>query len=38
MAAWSGVEVELDVPNPHTVRFVLAGATVPDFAMEVGEV
>ena len=38
MAAWSGVEAELDVPDPHTVRFVLAGATVPDFAVEVGEV
>jgi phosphoribosylformylglycinamidine synthase subunit PurL len=38
MAAWSSLEAELDVPEPDTVRFVLAGATVPDFAVEVGEV
>ena len=38
MAAWSGVGAELDVPDPETVRFVLAGATVPDFAVEVGQV
>jgi phosphoribosylformylglycinamidine synthase subunit PurL len=38
MAEWSGVEAELDVPDPGTVRFVLAGATVPDFAEVVGAV
>jgi phosphoribosylformylglycinamidine synthase II len=38
MAKWSGVEAEIDVPDPDNVRFVLAGATVPDFAEEVGEV
>jgi phosphoribosylformylglycinamidine synthase II len=38
MAEWSGVEAELDVRDPESVRFVLAGATVPDFAEEVGEV
>jgi phosphoribosylformylglycinamidine synthase subunit PurL len=38
MAAWSGVQAELDVPDAHTVRFVLAGATVPDFAVEVGQI
>jgi phosphoribosylformylglycinamidine synthase len=38
MAEWSGVEAQLDVPDPDTVRFVLAGATVPDFAEEVGRV
>jgi phosphoribosylformylglycinamidine synthase subunit PurL len=36
MAEWSGIEAELDVAEPTTVRFVLAGATVPDFAEEVG--
>jgi phosphoribosylformylglycinamidine synthase subunit PurL len=38
MAEWSGVEAEVDVPEPDTVRFVLAGATVPDFAEEVGSI
>jgi phosphoribosylformylglycinamidine synthase len=38
MAEWSGVTAELDVSDPDTVRFVLAGDTVPDFAEEVGEV
>jgi phosphoribosylformylglycinamidine synthase II len=38
MAEWSGVEAELEVPDPESVRFVLAGATVPDFAEEVGQV
>jgi phosphoribosylformylglycinamidine synthase subunit PurL len=38
MAEWSKVDAELDVPDPDTVRFVLAGATVPDFAVEVGTV
>jgi phosphoribosylformylglycinamidine (FGAM) synthase-like enzyme len=38
MAEWSGVETELDVPEPDTVRFVLAGASVPDFAEEVGRI
>jgi phosphoribosylformylglycinamidine synthase subunit PurL len=38
MAEWSGVEAQLDAPDPDTVRFVLAGATVPDFAEEVGRI
>jgi hypothetical protein len=38
MADWSGVGVEIDVPEPGTVRFVLAGDHVPDFAEEVGTV
>jgi phosphoribosylformylglycinamidine synthase len=38
MAEWSGVEADVDVADPDTVRFVLAGATVPDFAEEVGVV
>jgi phosphoribosylformylglycinamidine synthase II len=38
MAEWSGVEADVDVPDPDTVRFVLAGATVPDFAEMVGAV
>jgi phosphoribosylformylglycinamidine (FGAM) synthase-like enzyme len=38
MAEWSGVEAELDVPDPDTVRFILAGDHVPDFAEEVGRV
>jgi phosphoribosylformylglycinamidine synthase subunit PurL len=38
MADWSGVQIELDVPEPGTVRFVLAGDHVPDFAEEVGRV
>ncbi|HEV3478981.1 MAG TPA: phosphoribosylformylglycinamidine synthase subunit PurL [Gaiellaceae bacterium] len=38
MAEWSGVPAELAVTDPDTVRFVLAGATVPDFAEEVGGV
>ena len=38
MAEWSGVEASLDVPDPDTVRFVLAGDYVPDFAEEVGTV
>jgi hypothetical protein len=29
---------DLDVPNPDTVRFILAGDHVPDFAEEVGQV
>jgi phosphoribosylformylglycinamidine synthase subunit PurL len=36
MAAWSRLDIELDVPGPETVRFVLAGTTVPAFAEEVG--
>jgi phosphoribosylformylglycinamidine synthase subunit PurL len=36
MADWSGVKVDIDVPDPDTVRFVLAGDHVPDFAEEVG--
>jgi phosphoribosylformylglycinamidine synthase subunit PurL len=35
MAEWSGVAADLDVPEPDTVRFVLAGDHVPDFAEEV---
>ena len=38
MAEWSGVEAELDVADPDTVRFVLAGDHVPEFAEEVGTV
>jgi phosphoribosylformylglycinamidine synthase subunit PurL len=38
MAEWSGVEADLDVPDPDTVRFVLAGDHVPEFAEEVGRV
>jgi phosphoribosylformylglycinamidine synthase len=38
MAEWSGVRAEIDVPDPDTVRFVLAGDTVPDFAEEVGRI
>ena len=43
MAEWSGfpsnnVLLGLNVPNPDTVRFVLAGATVPDFAEEVATI
>jgi len=38
MAEWSGVEADIDVPDPDTVRFVLAGDDVPEFAEEVGRV
>ena len=38
MAEWSGVEADLDIADPDTVRFVLAGDHVPDFAEEVGEI
>jgi phosphoribosylformylglycinamidine synthase len=38
MAEWSGVEAVLDIADPDTVRFVLAGDHVPDFAEEVGEI
>jgi phosphoribosylformylglycinamidine synthase subunit PurL len=38
MADWSGVQVDIDVPDPDTVRFVIAGDHVPDFAEEVGRV
>jgi hydrogenase maturation factor len=44
MAEWSGqasnklLLADLDVPSPDTVRFVLAGDHVPDFAEEVGQV
>jgi phosphoribosylformylglycinamidine synthase subunit PurL len=38
MAEWSGVEPEINLPDPDTVRFVLAGDTVPDFAEEVGRI
>jgi phosphoribosylformylglycinamidine (FGAM) synthase-like enzyme len=38
MAEWSGASAELDVPDPDTVRFVLAGDHVPDFAEAVGTV
>jgi phosphoribosylformylglycinamidine synthase subunit PurL len=38
MAEWSGVDAEIDVPDPDTVRFVLAGPRVPEFAEEVGRV
>jgi phosphoribosylformylglycinamidine synthase II len=37
MATWSGVAADVDVPDPDTVRFILAGPTVPEFAEEVGE-
>jgi len=38
MAEWSGVGADLDIADPNTVRFVLAGDHVPDFAEEVGQV
>jgi phosphoribosylformylglycinamidine synthase len=43
MAEWSGTAsnnllLAEDVPSPDTVRFVLAGSHVPEFAEEVGEV
>jgi len=38
MADWSGVEAELEASDPKTVRFVLAGTTVPSFAVQVGEI
>ena len=38
MAEWSGVEAVLDIADPDTVRSVLAGDHVPDFAEEVGEI
>ena len=38
MAEWSGVEADLDIADPDTVRFVLAGDYVPVFAEEVGEI
>ena len=38
MAEWSGVATDLDVPDPDSVRFVLAGDHVPGFAEEVGRV
>ena len=38
MAEWSGVEADLDIADPDTVRFVLAGDHVPVFAEEVGEI
>ena len=38
MAEWSGVSAELDVAHPDTVRFVLVGDHVPDFAEEVGRI
>ncbi len=38
MAEWSGVSAEIAVSDPDTVRFVLAGDHVPDFAEEVGTV
>jgi phosphoribosylformylglycinamidine (FGAM) synthase-like enzyme len=38
MAEWSGVAADLDIADPDTVRFVLAGDHVPDFAEEVGAV
>ncbi len=38
MAEWSGVAADLNVPDPDTVRFVLAGDHVPKFAQEVGTV
>jgi phosphoribosylformylglycinamidine synthase subunit PurL len=38
MAGWSGVSADIDVPDPDTVRFVLAGNHVPEFAEEVGRI
>jgi phosphoribosylformylglycinamidine synthase subunit PurL len=44
MAEWSGeasnklLLPDLDVPNPDTIRFILAGDHVPDFAEEVGQI
>ena len=38
MADWSGLQARVDMANRDTVRFVLAGAELPDFAEEVGAV
>jgi phosphoribosylformylglycinamidine synthase subunit PurL len=38
MAEWSGVSAQVDVSDPDSVRFVLAGNHVADFAEEVGQV
>jgi phosphoribosylformylglycinamidine (FGAM) synthase-like enzyme len=38
MAEWSWVSADVKAPDPESVRFVLAGPRVPDFAEEVGEV
>jgi phosphoribosylformylglycinamidine synthase subunit PurL len=38
MAEWSAVSADIDVPDPGSVRFVLAGDHVPDFAEEVGRI
>jgi phosphoribosylformylglycinamidine synthase len=38
MAEWSGIPAQVEVRDPDTVRFVLAGPTVPGFAEEVGEI
>jgi phosphoribosylformylglycinamidine (FGAM) synthase-like enzyme len=38
MADWSGVAAHLDIADVDTVRFVLAGDHVPEFAEEVGRV
>jgi phosphoribosylformylglycinamidine synthase len=38
MAEWSGVPADLDVVDPDSVRFILAGADLPDFAEEVGRI
>ncbi|HKF14460.1 MAG TPA: phosphoribosylformylglycinamidine synthase subunit PurL [Gaiellaceae bacterium] len=38
MAEWSGVEAVLDVPDADTVRFLLAGPQVPEFAEQVGQI
>ena len=38
MADWSGVAATFDIADPDTVRFVLAGDHVPDFAEQVGTV
>ena len=38
MAEWSRISAEIDVPDPDTVRFVLAGDHVPEFAEVVGRI
>ena len=38
MAEWSRISAEIDVPDPDTVRFVLTGDHVPEFAEVVGQI
>jgi phosphoribosylformylglycinamidine synthase len=38
MAEWSGLAAEVEILDPESARFILAGRAVPDFAEEVGTV